>query len=410
MNAIDSFFLSIDGENTSQKVGCLGLCEGVIDKTVFIERLRQLLPRMPQLATLLPAPANEGHRKSIPDFDPVTNVSSTLLRNSKEMEEHVAAHFSSRFRQDLPPWHLNVISFEKDDKPQTAFLYEIHHSLADGIGGIELVYAMLDSQVNSLPGRHLPPLPQNPDKATLGQQLRAITREIRSSITASSFNGINSQNRRFIMLDFDKTELTSLKRLVSTGFNDLMLAAVAIASRYYQERGKKPLTALRAVIPINLRTSRERYDLGNRLTGASFPLSLATDIRQQLQDTTQTINRMRHSGAFSAYSMLARGISRLPAKAQLWFYRQQIGRTNFICTNMPGPLSPQKIADNPLSSLYIFPALMPGHGLGYGFYTYCNKVHVSLTFDPAIIADENLLHQCLKDAFRDLLALAKSAV
>lgn len=408
MNAIDSFFLSIDGDNTSQKVGCLGLCEGTIDLPVFIDRLRQLLPRMPQLATLLPEPLTGNRRITLSDFDPAANVSHTPLDNVDEMQAHAAIQFSSRFQANLPPWHLNIITFKKNDRPQTAFLYEIHHSLADGIGGIELVYAMLDSQVNRLPGRHLPPLPQNPDKATLRQQIRAVTREIRSSSIASSFNGANSNNRRFIMLDFDKAELTLLKRLVSAGFNDLLLAAVAVSSRYYQERCKKPLTSLRAVIPINLRTSKERYDLGNRLTGASFPLSLATDIKQQLEETTETINRMRKSGAFSAYSMLARGISRLPAKAQLWFYRQQIGRTNFICTNMPGPLSPQTIANVPLSSLYIFPALMPGHGMGYGFYTYCNKVHVSLTFDPAIIADESLMRQCLRDAFRDLLALAKN--
>jgi hypothetical protein len=224
----------------------------------------------------------------------------------------------------------------------------------------------------------------------------------------SPLNGENSRDRSFASIQFSQRDIKAIKRVLRTGFNDVLLSLIAIAHRRYNQIHDLPLSDLRAIVPVSLRDENERYDLGNRLTGASFHLPLNTSITEQVRQIVATAKRMKLQRSFTAYAFLGRAISRLPANMHSRFYEHNAQKTNFICTNIPGPLRKQTFSGAPLKGVYVLPALMREHGIAWGFYTYASEVYATLTFDPKLVKDSDVLIGCLDDARKELIAYSES--
>lgn len=418
---LDAVFLSCDTDTTHQAIASLCLLDGIPDYDRFRLRVARLLERFPRLRMKLergkflrwvedPAFRLEEHV----GFEYCPQVASP-----RELLRVVEAWFSKRLDLERPLWRFTVFSNalpgeQKEGGVHAGILFAIHHCLADGLGGLELVEALTgrtaeESLEGELASRRERANGVGSGRATFATRHSASFRqwlsEWRAPKVNGPLNGPNSSSRVLATLDLPLQPLRAAKSRAGVSFNDVMLAVVTGAVQRYHEHAGRSSTDLRALIPVSLRRLSERSSLGNRLTGVgvSLPVRLPSPMAQ-LEAVNRHFNQLKASGALGAYSLLASVIARLPRSLQRAACEAQARRTSFICTNMPGWSDERYLAGARVAANYGLAALMRGHGVAFGFITYAGNVCISVVGDGAIVEDPWLMVDFLDDSAKNLIS------
>src|SRR6185503_9287722 len=112
------------------------------------------------------------------------------------------------------------------------------------------------------------------------------------SAPPSPFNVQIGPYRRFAFVRTELSELKRIKDLAGGTVNDVVLAAVSGAlGRYLRARGHSTKDlALRAMVPISVRTDEEHGALGNRVSAMMAPLPIwCEDPVERLRTVTATM-------------------------------------------------------------------------------------------------------------------------
>src|SRR5690348_4850679 len=218
-----------------------------------------------------------------------------------------------------PPWEAWLIeglnAIPGVPPGSIGILIRVHHTAIDGVGGIELLSALLqlnpDDEPPDVPDTWEPERMPSPwellGRATVSNAqkpwrlARAVARalpaaaripsRIRSqeiklptlTVPTTRFNSKVSPHRSFDAATFSLTDLKAIKSAVpGATVNDAVLTVCAGALRIYLDKlGELPEASLAAVVPMSLRTQDEAGNEGNRV--AQFFCSLHTDIADPLQ-------------------------------------------------------------------------------------------------------------------------------
>jgi WS/DGAT/MGAT family acyltransferase len=197
-------------------------------------------------------------------------------------------------------------------------------------------------------------------------------------------------------------------KALGCSINDVLLACAAGAiGRYLHELGEDPAgKEIRAMVPVNLRSTEKAWQLGNRFGLA--PLVLPIGIENPIERVYAVRQRMAElKGSYQpllAFAVLAMaGFLVKPVQdAVLNLFAR---KTTAVMTNVPGPREPLKFCGSTLRQTMFWVPASGDVGLGVSVLSYGGGVQFGLIADTALCPDPQAIVERFEPEFEKLLWL-----
>jgi diacylglycerol O-acyltransferase / wax synthase len=456
LTAIDASFLHQEGHNSHMHVGAVSIFEGPPPEfEEFLDSLRQRLHLVPRYRQKLQdAPLQTGRPVWIddPSFNLEYHVRQTALPepgSEEQLMRLTSRVFSQQLDRSKPLWETWLVEGLQDGR--FALITKTHHSLIDGIAGVDLAQVLFD----------LTPVPQeipHPDeawqpapepnaiellaegvtglaKAGLGVATRALgaaarpnesiheLREAAEGLGEIVWAGMNpapdtplnveiGPHRRFVGVRNELQDFKKIKDAFGGTVNDAVLTVVSGALReWLQSRGVRTEgLELRALVPVSIRGSHEHGQLGNRIAVMRGPLPVYVEdpvarlaaVRQamgELKESKQAVGAEVLAGVqnFAPPTILAQA-SRLNFSTRLF---------NLIVTNVPGPQFPLYVRGREMLDVFPVAFLPKHHALAIAIMSYNGRMNFGLLGDYDALPDIGTIAQGIQDSLAELLDLAR---
>ena len=455
LSAVDASFLAQEKPNTHMHIGGLALFEGPPpSKDEFCRHIMRRLHLVPRYRQRLAFPPLETGRPlwvDDPHFNLDYHVRHTALPDPGDepvLLRLTARIFSQPLDRTKPLWELWLVEGLADGG--FAFISKIHHSLVDGIAGVDLATVLfdLDREGTDLPEPE-PWVPQpEPSPAVLAargiegaartaadlaagaagavtrpQELLARTREVAAglgevALTALSappdtpFNVPPGPHRRIAIVRADLDEFKEIKNVFGGTVNDVVLAVVSGALAYFlQSRGRVTEDLeLRACVPVSVRTEDQRGALGNELTQIIAPLPIGIeDPVARLRVVREAMDGLKQS----KQALGAKAIANLQDFAPPTIHAQA-SRLNFsgrfynlLVTNIPGPQFPLYVLGRELQAMFPIAFLAGDRALAVAIMSYQGSLNFGLIADYDALPDLDVLTEGIDGSIAELLGLAR---
>lgn len=464
LSALDATFLAIEDENVHMHVGAVAIFDarpltaphGGLDfariralagpALARSQRFRQRLAEVPLL----------GHPVWVDDdhFQLDYHLRHTALPapgDERQLKRLAGRLLSQKLDLHKPLWELWFV--EGLEGERCAVVTKVHHCMVDGISGVDLMGMLMRTVPESGAGdgeaqRWLPRPAPGPVRLLGDELLRraglplaalragrralvaprrtlAEARDAARSVqeilepgldTASPtpLNGPIGPHRRFDWTGFDLAAVKEVKQRLGGTVNDVVLATVAGAMRAFLARRGVAVDELdfRAQVPVNVRASRERGRLGNRVATllARLPVH-EPDPRRRYADVLHTTSELKHSrqvrgselletlGDWTAKELLA-GIVRVTARGLAF---------NMTVTNVPGPQVEAYLLEAPMQAIYPVVPLFPSQGVGIALFSYHGRLFWGFHACWDAVPDLHELVLAVEAEFEALRKLAQEA-
>jgi WS/DGAT/MGAT family acyltransferase len=455
LTALDASFLHMERLEYPMHVGALSVFEGA---PFFDERgrfrirdVRDLvlsrLPLMPRFRRrLMPVPYDQGRPIWVDDdrFDVTYHVRHTALPRPGSWEQLVA--LTTRVQEGLldrerPLWELWFVEGLEDD--QVAIVQKTHHSLIDGVSGVDVATLLLDPTPHHRPAsapEWTPEPAPTPSQLLLDSLRERVTepaefvRSVRSALRgprlaarhagqlarslgtmatrdviapATCINGRTGRHRRLSVVRVPLTDVKDIRRALGGTVNDVVLTGVAGGlRRLFVHRGEPTEDVrLRAMIPVSVRSDDQRGALGNKVSAMFVSLPLGTmhpaERLAAIADQTRDLkHRQQAVGAdflINATDYVAPTLMSLAARV---VHRQRF--LNLVVTNVPGPQAPLYLMGARLREAFPIVPLTRNLTVVVGVLSYDGTVHFGLWADRDAFADLEVFASGIEDAFAEL--------
>jgi diacylglycerol O-acyltransferase / wax synthase len=461
LTAVDASFLLQEGPNSHMHVGGLTLLEGpppALEE--FLEQIRRRLHLVPRYRHKL-ASSHTALDSSRPVWvdDPSFNLEYHVRHSAlpapggwKQLCDLTARIFSQQLDRSRPLWEMWLI--EGLEENRFALISKTHHSLIDGIAGVDLATVLFDVSPSPPPIRHSGrPWQPHREPGTVellaagargavraGVELAAgaadalahpdhavaRAREVAEGLAELAWAVLNpapptplnvdiGPHRRFVGVGSPLAEFKLVKKTFGCTVNDVVLAVVAGALRTFLiARGvRTDGLELRALVPVSVRAEDEHNQLGNRLVVMRGPLPVyMADPLQRLHFVKREMDGLKESkqalGAevianvqnFAPPTILAQA-SRLNFSTRLF---------NLIVTNVPGPQFPLYVLGRRMLEAYPVAFLPQHHALAIAIMSYDGQMNFGLLGDLDAMYDLDLFASYIAAELATLVSLAREAV
>jgi diacylglycerol O-acyltransferase / wax synthase len=455
LTALDTSFLHLEDASAHMHVASVMLFEGPpppYDELLdAIERRLSLVPRYRQRLAFVPLAQGRPKWVDDPHLNLRYHVRYTALPSpgSEEQLKDLAGRvFAQQLDRDKPLWELWLA--EGLEGNRFALLAKTHHSLVDGISGMDIVSVLFDTSPEPAaptdPGdRWLPrPLPSRAqllgealvERATIPAEVarsaRAIMRGPRRvlegardaavGVGAMAWAGLNpapstpynesiGPHRRFTWVRANLADLKAIKNELGGTVNDVVLATVAGAlGAHLRRRGRKTDgLELKAMVPVSVRSDVERGALGNRVAAMMAPLPVWCQepvarldiVRQELRGLKsgrQAVGAqvLTELSAFAPPTILDQA-ARLSARQRLF---------NLVVTNVPGPQFPLYLLGRRMLETFPMVPLAKNQALGVALLSYDGSINFGLVGDFDLLWDLDELAGDVRASLEELAAAA----
>ena len=458
LTAIDASFLHQEGHNSHMHVGAVTIFEGPPPEfDEFLDSLRMRLHLVPRYRQkLAEAPLQTGRPVWIddPNFNLEYHVRQTALPepgSEEQLMRLTSRVFSQQLDRSKPLWETWLV--EGLEGNRFALISKTHHALIDGIAGVDLAQVLFD----------LTPVPQeipHPDeaweparepnaielladgvagltKASVGVALRALgavtrpaesigeVREAAEGLGEIVWAGMNpapetplnveiGPHRRFVGVRNDLGHFKEIKNAFGGTVNDVVLTVVSGALReWLQSRGVRTEgLELRALVPVSIRPTHARGELGNRIAVMRGPLPVyIEDPVARLQVVRQAMGELKESKQAVGAEVLT-GVQNFAPPTIL----AQASRLNFstrffnlIVTNVPGPQFPLYVRGRELEDVFPVAFLPENHALAIAIMSYNGKINFGLLGDYDALPDIGRIAEGIEGSLQELVSLAGRA-
>jgi diacylglycerol O-acyltransferase / wax synthase len=440
-------------------IGGLTIVEGPPPATSeLLEQIRLRLHLVPRYRHKLAYTALDSGRPvwvDDPNFNLDYHIRHTALPTPGGWEQLcslTARIFSQQLDRSKPLWEMWLIEGLDDDR--FALITKTHHSLIDGIGGVDLATVLYDLSPEPPPIRHSGrawephPEPGPTELIAAGMRgavraamsladgaLDALThpdraiaraREAAEGIGEVVWAGLNpapetplnvpiGPHRRFFGINCALDDFKTVKNAFGGTVNDVVLAVVTGAMRSWLiSRGQRTEgVELRALVPVSVRVEDEHGEGGNRLVVMRGPLPVyIADPVQRLRFVSQAMDGLKESkqalgaeviaGAqnFAPPTLLAQA-SRLNFSTRLF---------NLIVTNIPGTQFPLYVLGREMLEAYPVAFLPENHALAIAIMSYNGQMNFGLLGDFDALPDIDEISASISDELQTLLSLAGKPV
>jgi diacylglycerol O-acyltransferase len=453
---LDATYLELEHPGLPMHIGSVAVFQGgplrdargrirIGDLRRHIATRLDLLPRFRQVA--VPAPLRPGRWMWVdhPGFDIAEHVrvasvpppgdEAALLRRCADLHAELLP-------RDRPLWQLYLV--DGLDDGNVALIEKIHHTLVDGVAGVDVTAILMDSEPHSLdevgrPARWRPePAPTVLDSArelvasgvrTAGRTMGSLARPataLRNAMATTRFLPVlNQLTTRAPRTSLNRSvgarrQLAAVRRplaaLKAAGHaeggtvNDVILAVVAGGLRaLLEERGEDPDQTLRALVPVSLRPEEQRGDVGNR-TGALFvdlPCAIPTT-RERIPWIAARTAAQKASGFAAASEELLTGADLLAPMvdrvASAVVHHQPF--VNLVITNVPGPSEPIYVGGALMLDAVPIVPLAGNLTVGIAVLSYAGTVAIGIDADESAVVDLPVFVRGIEDAFDEVLNVA----
>jgi diacylglycerol O-acyltransferase len=413
-----------------------------------LERVARLMPMFRQrvVPTAAPAPPRWVYD---PDFDlryhvrrvtaPEPGTFETVLEMARRAE-------MGEFDHSRPMWTATLVDGLVDDG--AALVVMMHHSLADGIGGMQIASLVFDLQPEPADLGPLPAIPEGVPgrrfdglrhaleydvsltrrllrtatvggtKLVVGGMLRPRS-TVRSvwSTSASVYRTVRPinetaspimQDRRLIReLAVHDVPLSALKaagKVAGGTLNDAFLAGVTAGLRRYHEQHGALVDELMVTMPISIRVPGDAEG-GNRITLVRIPMPVGTtDPVERIHEIHARAHAARHEPSLELTQSIAGGLNLLPR----WYIGAILRHVDFLASNVPGAPVPVWVGGAAVTMQYAFGPTI-GAGVNVTLITYQDTCAFGINADSGAIPDLPLFRECLVAGFDEVLALGRGS-
>jgi diacylglycerol O-acyltransferase / wax synthase len=459
LTPVDASFLHQEGQNSHMHVGGLTIVEGPPPPMEeFLEQIRRRLHLVPRYRHKLAYTALDSGRPvwvDDPNFNLEYHVRHTALPTPGEPEQLrglTARIFSQQLDRSKPLWEMWLIEGLKDDR--FALISKTHHSLIDGIAGVDLATVLFDLSPDPPPIKHSGRAwrphrePGTPELVAAGlrgavragielaegaldalahpDRALARTREAAEGIGEIVWAGLNpapetplnvhiGPHRRFVGVASRLEDFKLVKNAFGGTVNDVVLAVVAGALREFLiSRGLRTEgVEMRALVPVSVRAADEHNTMGNRIVAMRGPLPVyIADPVQRLRFVSHAMDGLKESkqalgaeviaGAqnFAPPTILAQA-SRLNFSTRLF---------NLIVTNVPGPQFPLYVLGREMLAAFPVAFLPENHALAIAIMSYNGQMNFGLLGDFDALSDIEQIGKTIAEELATLVALAREPV
>jgi diacylglycerol O-acyltransferase len=448
MQHTDAFLWAMESDPVLRStIVTISLLDETPDWDVLVERFDGLSRRLPafrQRIASSPRPA-PPRWEDCPDFDLGFHMRRVTVSQPGTVDavlEMGRLAAMSDFDRSRPLWVITLIDGLADGG--TALMTKVHHSLADGIGGVQIAMALFDATARR--GGALPaaPPPRTPSplgglRDTLrydaGLLAKAATASVtglpgivRSAVqrpvqTAGSAGAVASSIyrtvrpitksgsslmkdrttvRRLGIHEVSRPRLRDAAHAGGGSLNDAFLAGVTGAMRRYHEKHSVAVGDFHVGMPISLRAEGDAMG-GNRVTIMRFdvPVGLA-DPARRIEEIHRRASRQRDERSLPYMQLIAGALNLFPR----WYIGAALRRVDFVASDVPGIPIQVSLGGAPLRMAYGFGPTI-GAAVNVTLLTYVDTCALGINVDVGAIPDFEVFHDCLVDGFDEVLALAQ---
>ena len=413
-----------------------------------IHRSTLLIPRLRQHAVQSSLSAAPPKWVFDPNFD--LNYHLRFLRapgeaSVRELLDMVAPIGMQGFDRARPLWEFYVIEGLAGGK--AAMIQKVHHSVTDGVGGVEIALTMLD--LERQPTADLGPLPEVPAPqrfSALELLQDGVAHEVRRQAgivsrlagevvkavrtprdTAAAANDMVSSLARMLAPAFEPLsplmkerslsahydamtislpDLKSAAKAAGGKLNDAFVGAVAGGLRAYHARHGVDVDALRMGMPISIRDASSASAGGNQFVPARFavPTNIADPV-ERMAAIRELVLAQRGEPALGFVAPMAGILTRLPSRMTTQLFGSMLKGVDFTTSNVPGAPMDVFLAGARIEATFPFGPLS-GAALNITLMSGPEEVFIGINTDPAAVPDPEVLVECLQEGFDEILKLA----
>jgi WS/DGAT/MGAT family acyltransferase len=433
LSALDASFLAIEDANSHMHIGSVGLYdaapltrpEGGLDIArieTFLEGQMYRKERFRQKLALVP---RVDHPVWVDDetFNIHYHVRHTALPapgDLRTLKRLVGRVMSQQLDRGKPLWELWFV--EGVEGGRFAIISKVHHCLADGIAGTDLITSLLTTSPDDVlePGPQWLPRPA-PSQArmlvdeiarratlpldlaragvralsepaavleTLRETAGGLSQAATASFGSASPTPLNEPigpHRRFDWAAIDFAKAKDIRKRLDAKVNDVVLAVVTGAVRDFLTNRGVPIEGLdfRVMVPVSVRSEAEQGQAGNRVSSLVVPLPLdEPDPVARLRRVAETTRSLKASGqslGMQAISELMEFSGTLAER--LAHAARDSHAVNLVVTNVPGPPIPIYFMGTKLLEAYPLVPLAGSQALGIALFSYAGGLYWGFNAD-----------------------------
>jgi diacylglycerol O-acyltransferase / wax synthase len=393
------------------------------------EHIVSRLARAPRYRQKLAAVPLDFHNPVWVDddaFDPERHV---LRTPATDLDQAVEAVMSVPLERDRPLWELWIADRLQDGR--IGLIGKAHHCMVDGLAAVELGTLLLDPTPEApvagsddwvpspRPGRlelmaraladrareqaALATRPlglvRSPRRvleaaAGAGRAARTLAGSALPLAPASPLNAPTSPLRRLVRRRRPLEDLREVKERFGTTVNDVLLAACAGGlRRFAAEHGEEP-TALKAMVPVNVRGDDDGDGLGNRISFMFVELPCdREDPVERLECVARETGRRKRAGEPEDSDAALQAVAHAPRPLQRLVSHVVASPRmfNLVISNIPGPRIPLYMRGCRLEEAFPVVPLADGHAVSIGMTTVREDACLGIYADRKAVPDAERL-------------------
>jgi hypothetical protein len=187
--------------------------------------------------------------------------------------------------------------------------------------------------------------------------------------------------------------------------NDTFVAGIARGMQLYHRHHGVEQAALRMGMPINIRGAASMHSAGNSFVPARFEIRIdAPDLLELLAHVRERAVAARDEPANHLVEPVAGLLNRLPTTVVTQIFGTMMKGLDFQASNVPGSPVPLYLQGVPVMAVYPFGPLA-GAAVNVTLLSYQNELNIGVNVDPVAVPDVDVLIECLRMAYDELLDL-----
>ena len=206
------------------------------------------------------------------------------------------------------------------------------------------------------------------------------------------------------VLQFPLDDMLAAAHAAGAKHNDAFLSGVTAGLRLYHERHGEQVDELRVTMPISIRKADDPIG-GNRITLMRFKVPAGiTDPSERMRETHERCEPVKTDRSLPFTNAMAGTLNLLPRG----YVGGMLKHIDFLASNVPGIPVPFYLTGAKVDSFYGFGPTI-GAALNITLMSYCGTCHVGVNIDSGAIPDPDVLMDCMREGFDEVLAVGGSS-
>ncbi|NJP88667.1 wax ester/triacylglycerol synthase family O-acyltransferase [Nonomuraea sp. FMUSA5-5] len=464
LSALDAQFLHFETATNIANIAGLAVLEGDLHRADLQELLERKLPYVPALRRrLAPVPLGLDHpywqQEDDLDLDyHVREIGLPPPGDDRQLADQISRLHARRLDRGRPLWEIYLIHGLSGGR--MGLYTKIHHAAVDGIGGADVLAALLDLTPEPAPPPAGPPDRDEPPPGPLTMVARGLARlagnpaaAVRFAARAvphldeipvvswlpgtalvsdlarrlggtgrvpdlpalpaprTPFSGPLSGHRRFAFVSLPLEEIKQVRKAFGVTVNDVVMAVCAGGLRaWLAAHGGVPRQPLVAGVPFSLRAAGDEGP-GNQVALMTAPLAVhVPDPAARLHHVRHAMHRIKDRFSLAPARWLREFSESMPAalmglasRSAFALVGQAAPPINVIISNVPGPQFPLYVCGARLLNHYPVSVITEvSGGVNITAFSYDGSLDIGIVTDREMVPDAWELAGHLRDALEEL--------